>query len=157
MKKLLKSFIALSLIAMMCVCPIISSASSETVADNYAGTCDWLITIKNPETLTAATSTKTFVVSAVAVEGAAVTLYAYNSNTGLYEKIYDAAGLPLETTVGASGLYAQQITLKEGQNKLMVYATNGVDDQAIYLDINLLSEGFIDKIKSFTIDFVNMF
>ncbi len=156
MKKLLKTLIALSLTAMICVLPVAGFASGETVAADYAGSCQWLMTIKNPETLSAATSAKTFVISAAAVEGSVITLYALNPNTNLFEKLY-VDGAPLETAVGASGLYAQQITLKEGQNNLMVYATNGFDDQAIRLDINLLSEGFIDKLKSFTIDLVNLF
>ena len=39
----------------------------------------------------------------------------------------------------------------------LAYATNGFDDQAIHLEIKLLSEGIIDKIKSLTIDFANSF
>lgn len=156
MKRVLNTIIALALVAVTCLCPIVSSASSETVTLDYAGTCDWLITIKNPESVSSTTSAKTLVISAVAVEGAMITVYNLNPQTNLYEKMY-ADGAPLEAVVGASGLYAQQITLKEGMNNLMVYATNGFDDQAIRLDINLLSEGFIDKIKSFTIDFANMF
>ncbi len=156
MKKFLTTFIALALVALTCLCPLAASASSETVTNDYAGTCNWLITIKNPEAVSSTTSAKTFVISAVAVEGAMITLYNLNTETNLYEKIY-VDGAPLETVVGASGLYAQQITLREGMNNLMVYATNGFDDQAIRLDINLLSEGFLDKIKSFTIDFANMF
>ncbi len=156
MKKLFKTLIALSLVVLTCAYPILGSASSETVTADYAGSCDWLITVKNPEATPSDTSSKTFVISAVALEGTIITLYNFNPETELFEKLY-VDGEPLETVVGASGLYAQQITLQEGMNSLMVYATNGVDDQSVRLDINLLSEGFIDKIKSFTIDFANMF
>lgn len=156
MKKLFKTLIALSLVLMTCAMPLLASASSETVTYDYTGSCGWLITIKNPETESSTTSSKTFVLSAVAYEGTIITVYNLNPETNLYEKVY-VDGQPLETVVGASGLYAQQITLKEGANNLMVYATNGVDDQAVRLEISLLSNGFIDKIKAFTIDFANMF
>lgn len=156
MKKLFKTLIALSLVLMTCAMPLLASASSETITYDYMGSCGWLITIKNPETESSTTSSKTFVLSAVAYEGTIITVYNLNPETNLYEKVY-VDGQPLETVVGASGLYAQQITLKEGANNLMVYATNGVDDQAVRLEISLLSNGFIDKIKAFTIDFANMF
>lgn len=156
MNKLFKTITALSLAVLTCASPLLGMASSETVTADYAGSCDWLITVKNPEVNPSDTSTKTFVISAVALEGTIITLYNFNPETELYDKLY-VDGEPLETVVGASGLYAQQITLQEGMNNLMVYATNGVDDQSVRLDINLLSEGFIDKIKSFTIDFANMF
>lgn len=156
MKKLLKTLIALSLVAIICAMPIVSSASSEMVTRDYASSCNWLMTIKNPETAIYTTSTKTFVLSAVAIPGAIITVYNLNPYTNLYEKIY-VDGTPLESTVGASGLWVQQVTLAEGMNNLMVYATNGFDDQANRLEINLLSDGIIDKIKSFTIDFANLF
>ena len=156
MRKLFKTIIALSLTAIMCICPAVSNASSEMIAHDYAGTCDWLVAVKNPATISSTTSTKTFVLSAVAIPGAIITIYNFNPQTNLYEKVY-VEGEALETTVGASGLYAQQITLAEGVNNLLIYATNGFDDQATRLDINLISEGFIDKIKSFTIDFTNIF
>lgn len=156
MKRLLKTLVALSLTAIICAMPIVSSASSEMVTHDYASSCDWLMTIKNPETTVYTTSTKTFVLSAVAVPGAIITVYNLNSETNLYEKVY-VEGSPLESTVGASGLWVQQVTLSEGLNRMMVYATNGFDDQAIHLEITLSSEGIIDKIKSFTIDFANLF
>lgn len=156
MKRLLKTIIALTLSVMAITTPFMASAASETVTSTYAGSCNWLVTVKNPETVSSVTSAKTFVVSAVALGGTVITLYSLNPNTNLYEKLY-IDGAPLESAVGASGLYAQQITLKEGVNNLMVYATNGVNDQTIKLEINLLSEGLINKIKSFTIDFANMF
>lgn len=129
-----------------------ASASSETVTFDYAGSCDWLVEVKNPETVPATTSTKTFVISAVAVEGASITLYNLNPETNLYEKMYNADGVAIESVVGASGLYAQQITLKEGINNILVHATNGFDDEAIRLEINFLGENFLEKIKTFTVE-----
>lgn len=151
MNKILSSLLLISLIMSVLCCSSVSAASSESIPTDYTGSCDWLIEVKNPEIPSSTTSSKTFVVSAVALEGTIVTLYSLNSETNLYEKIYvDEA--PLESVVGASGLYAQQITLKEGLNNILVYASNGVSDETVKLEINLLSESFLDKIKAFTVD-----
>jgi hypothetical protein len=75
-----------------------------------------------------------------------------NPETNLYEKMYNAEGVAIESVVGASGLYAQQITLKEGINNILVHATNGFDDEAIRLEINFLGESFLEKIKTFTVE-----
>lgn len=154
MKKFFSLFLIFSLICVMGLSTITASASSETVTFDYAGSCDWLVEVKNPETVSSTTSTETFVISAVAVEGAVITLYTLNPETNLYDKMY-ADGVALESVVGASGLYAQQITLKEGINNIMVYASNGFDDEAIRLEINFLGESFLEKIKSFTVDITN--
>lgn len=156
MKKLLKTLIALSLTVVLGICPIAVSAASETLTNDYVSSCDWLATVVNPETLAVSTSSRTFVISAVAIEGSIITLYSLNPETNLYEKIY-VDGVPMETVVGASGLYAQQIILKDGINNLMVYATNGFDDQAIRLDITLLEETFLDKMWFAPVDLVTIF
>ena len=156
MKRFIKTLIALSLAVALGICPVVGFAAGETITHDYASSCDWLATVINPETLTSTTSSRTFVISAVAVEGSIITLYTFNPETNLYEKIY-VDGAPLETVVGASGLYAQQITLKDGANNLMVYVTNGFDDQAIRLDITLLEEAFLEKIWFSPLDLVNIF
>ncbi|MBR2476741.1 MAG: hypothetical protein IKB50_01250 [Clostridia bacterium] len=155
MKRFIKTLIALSLTAVLGLCPLTGFAASESITYDYASSCDWLVTVINPETLSSTTSSRTFVISAVAVEGSVITVYSLNPETNLYEKIY-VDGVPLETTVGASGLYAQQITLKDGTNNLMVYASNGVDDQAIRLDITLLEETFLEKLWFVPLDLVNL-
>lgn len=149
MKRFLSLILLVSLAVSSLFCVGVSAASSESIPVEYTGTCDWLIEVKNPETPSSSTSSKTFVVSAVALEGTIVTLYSLNSETNLYEKIY-VEEAPLESVVGASGLYAQQINLKEGLNNILVYASNGVNDETVRLEINFLGESFLDKIKSFT-------
>lgn len=155
MKRFIKTLIALSLAVALGICPLTGFAAGETITHDYASSCDWLATVVNPETLTSTTSSRTFVISAMAVQGAIITVYSLNPETNLYEKMY-VDGAPLETTVGASGLYAQQITLKDGVNNLMVYATNGVDDQAIRLEITLLEETFLDKLWFSPLDLFNL-
>lgn len=143
---------ALAALCVVCALPVLGFASPETLPASYGGNCSWLLDVKNPEGPATSTSNSVCVISAVGVEGTTVTLYSYNAATSLYEKIY-ADGVPLEAVIGASGLYAQQITLHDGMNKIMVTGTNGANEEVIRLDINVLGAGFLDKIKSFTVNF----
>lgn len=180
MKRLLALFITICV--MLSVCSIVASAEGEAVvsaievasaetvvipegavAKDYVGNSDALIDVKNPEGPSYTTSARTFVISAIAVEGATVTVLSLNSETGYYEKLYtevteivDGAPViktvPMESVVGASGLYAQQITLKDGINSILVYAAKDGLDETARFDINFLGESFLDKIKAFTVD-----
>ncbi|MBE7012986.1 MAG: hypothetical protein E7416_02795 [Ruminococcaceae bacterium] len=159
MKRLFALLISIFVIV-TCVCSVNVFAAEETVAVDYVGNSESLIDVKNPEGPSHTTSVKTFVISAIAVEGATVTVYSLNTETNLYEKLYTevvdennvTTVVPLESVVGASGLYAQQINLKEGMNNILVYASKDGMDETVRFDINLLSESFLDKIKAFTVE-----
>lgn len=151
-KRILTALLALCI----CAAPLCSFASPETLPASYGGTVDYLINIKNPDTVSSSTSTRTYVLSAVGVPGTTVTLYSMGED-GLFHKMY-VDGVALETVIGASGLYAQQITLIDGTNTLLVRCEGGEgEEQGVHLYINLLSQGFLDKLKSFTVDITNVF
>ena len=57
-------------------------------------------------------------------------------------------GVLMETTVGASGLYAQSVNLNAGKNNIMVVAENAGGIEVIKMEITL-NLGIVDKIKSF--------
>ncbi len=133
------------------------------IVSDYVGNSDAIIDVKNPEGPTYTTSAKTFVISAVAVEGATVTVYSLNTEKGYYEKLYNQVTeivdgvsvdktVPVESVVGASGLYAQQITLKDGMNNILVYATKDGLNETVRFDINFLGDSFLDKLKAFTVE-----
>ena len=70
------------------------------------------------------------------------------NKTNTYDKIY-ADGKALEATVGASGLYAQNIELKSGLNSIMVVASaNGETIETVKLEITLLKSSISDNVKS---------
>lgn len=141
---------AIAALCVVCASPLIGFASPETLPASYGGNCNWLVDVKNPEGPATSTSSKTCVISAVGVQGTTVTLYTYNQAASQFEKIY-VDGVALEANIGASGLYAQPVTLQEGMNKFLVLGTNGANEEVILLDVKLLGEGFLDKIKSFTV------
>ncbi len=137
------------LIVMTSVCALTAFATESSLPAYYSGTVDYLIDIRNPETIVSTTTNRNCVISAVAVKGTKVTLYAYNSATGTYEVLYNANGEKLETYVGSSGLYVQQITLKDGLNSIMVVAnSSSVEYEVVKLEISLLNSGYMDNVNA---------
>ncbi|MBQ8525897.1 MAG: hypothetical protein IJ460_04180 [Clostridia bacterium] len=163
-----KMFLSLIVTAFVLMTPVISLADTEdntiiysTSAEgalpaNYSGTASGIISIKNPSTLVSATTTKSYVISAVAQSGTAVTLYSYNSGTDKYEKMVSESGEIMQSTVGASGLYAQSVNLNAGKNNIMVVASNTSGTEVIKMEITL-NLGFVDKIKSFGVGISQIF
>ena len=150
MNRLSKFITALVLIVAMSSIPFVSGlASANSLPAYYSGTVDYLIDIRNPETIVSTTTNRNCVISAVAVKGTKVTLYAYNSATGTYDVLRNAYGEKLETYVGSSGLYVQQITLKDGLNSIMVVANSStVTYEGVKLEISLLNKGYMDNVNA---------
>ncbi len=150
MLKKFRIFTAAVLILALSVVPtLVGFASANSLPSYYSGTVDYLIDIRNPETIVSTTTNRNCVISAVAVKGTKVTLYAYNSATGAYEILRNAYGEKLETYVGSSGLYVQQITLKDGLNSIMVVAnSSSVTYEVVKLEISLLNQGYMNNVNA---------
>ena len=149
MLKISKILVSILLVCILSVAStIVSFASENSLPAYYSGTVDYLIDIRNPETIVSTTTNRNCVISAVAVKGTKVTLYAYNSSTGAYEVLRNSNGEKLETYVGSSGLYVQQITLKDGLNSIMVVAnSSSVTYEVVKLEISLLNKGYMDNVN----------
>ncbi len=150
MNKMTKFFTALVLIIVMSMASAVCTfAAGNSLPAHYSGTVDYLIDIRNPETIVSTTTNRNCVISAVAVRGTKVTLYAYNSATGTYEVLRNSYGEKLETYVGNSGLYVQQITLKDGLNSIMVVAnSSSVAYEVVKLEISLLNSGYMNNVNA---------
>lgn len=141
----LKRIITIILAMIICILPLSSAlAAPESFYGNPGSSSYGLMTIKNPEAVVSSTANKICVVSAVANPGTTITLYSYSSATGKYHKMY-SNGYALESTVGAAGLFAQNISLKTGTNSILVYATYGGQYQTVKLDITLLKSSVVDN------------
>lgn len=145
----LKFLTACVLIVILASMPLmVGATSASSLPAYYSGTVDYLIDIRNPETIVSTTTNRNCVISAVAVKGTKVTLYAYNSATGSYEVLRNAWGGKLESYVGSSGLYVQQITLKDGLNSIMVVAnSSSVTYEVVKLEISLLNKGYMENVN----------
>lgn len=140
--------IAVIAVLMSVMLPVAALASAETLPASYAGNVDYLIDIRNPESVISSTTGKSCTLSAVAVPGTVVTLYSFNESTNTYEKLY-SDGKALETTVGASGFYAQSISLKNGLNTILVVASTNKDTvETTRLEITLLKTNVSENVKS---------
>ena len=142
--KFIKIF-ALVLALIITVLPVSAFASAETLPAGYAGNSTSLITVKNPASVTSSTTNRICVISAVAVSGTKVTLYNYDSAKGQYTKMY-SDGKALEAVVGAAGLYAQSISLKNGVNTILVVASSGNNVETVRLDITMVKSEAADNI-----------
>jgi len=134
----------------------IAFAAPATVGVNEQGTTSGLIVITNPESTEVSVSQKEYVISGYGQEGTNVCLYLYSPSENLYRKVV-INGRSIEWEIGASRLFMLPVTLDTGSNKLMVRAEKDVYTyEIIKLDITLLKEGFLDRIKGLTIDIWNM-
>jgi len=149
MTRSLKLLISVLLIFVLSSMPIIAGAATATSLPSYfSGNVDFLIDIRNPETIVSNTTNRTCVISAVAVKGTKVALYALNYATGSYEILRNSWGGVMESTVGASGLYVQQITLKDGLNSIMVVGTSPSGAcESVRLEISLLNQGYMNNVN----------
>ncbi len=139
-------------VGLMCVFLLIlggisAFASPDTLPGDVVTTKEGLVYVKAPELESSSTTNAKLAISATASEGTVVTVYKYNFDTGLYEKLWmnDA---PVEATVGPSLLYVAQVDLTPGLNKFLV---RGAWDENTYavarFEVNLLNEDFMDRIK----------
>lgn len=126
---------------------ICAFASPDYIAADTVSTKDGLITVCAPEQTSSSTTNQKLAISAVASPGTVVTVYRYDGGSGYYQKIW-ANGSPLEASVGSSWLFATQVDLQPGLNQFLV---RGAWDENTYsvarFDVNLLNQGFMDRIK----------
>ena len=148
MKFTIKKLTALILATALIILPIVSLAAADNLPKDYEGNSNYLIDIRNPESVISSTTGKICVISAIALPNTTVTLYSLSTSTNTYEKMY-IDGKALEATVGASGLYAQSIELKNGLNNIMVVASsNGEVIETVKLEITLLKSSVSENVKS---------
>lgn len=122
-------------------------ASPDVLPGTVTSTAEGYVTLLSPEQLTTSTTNKNLPVSALAPNGTEVTVYRYNMTTGNYHKIVKNDA-PLEAIVGATSLFAGRVDLTPGLNKFLIRGAR--DDNTytvVHFEVNVLSEGFMDRIK----------
>ncbi len=122
-------------------------ATPDTLPADIVSSNESLITVRAPETTTVSTTNSKLAVSAVAAPGTVVTVYRYDAATDLFYKVM-LDNEPLESVVGSSWLFAAQVDLQAGLNQFIV--RGAIDEENFTIsrfDVNLLNEGFMDRIK----------
>lgn len=127
------------------------AAFGNTIALNTVGTRNDLIYIKRPESHSAATSDRTYTISAVGTQGTRIKIYRYNSAMGTANLIKG------ETQIGASGLYSVVVDLPDNSNIFLVTAENAEGSQVVRIDINKIKKSTVNKLKNVTVTVKNFF
>lgn len=109
------------------------------------------IDIYNPETVVSTTTQKDYVLSGVAKSGVIVSVYKYDKASASY-KLVTNGGVSAVQTIGASGYFAQRVSLTEGKNEILIRVDSSANassaSQLVSLEINLLVDSFWNKIRS---------
>lgn len=147
-KKLLTSICLLMAISMLSA--VCAFAAPYSLSQWAQGNSNSLIYIKKPASHSATTSERTYTVTTAGRSGVQVTIYRKNIYDGNFYKVYQG-GYLLSGTIGASGVYVVSIELREGGNKMRVYAENNNERQIIDIDITRLSQSQIDKINGLSV------
>jgi uncharacterized protein YfaP (DUF2135 family) len=135
---------------------IYTTSSDGSLGSNFAGNVSDIFSLKNPKDPASSTSTKSYVVSGIAQPDSTISLYAYNSATDRYDRMYTEAGVLMQTKVGASGLFAQSVNLNTGKNSIMIVATKGNNTQVVKFEITL-NQSLFSKIINFGTDLSQIF
>ena len=152
-----------SLLCILCALLIFAGtiavqAAPETVPAYDGGTTSGLMIVKKPETSVSSTTKKNYVLSAVCVSGAEVSLYSYDAAEGVFRLQKDGFGNALTKSVNAGGIYLQEVNLEKETNSLMLRAEYGQGNyQHVRLDITLLDQGLLDSIRGFAANFRSLF
>lgn len=148
-KKIFSVVLALLLIAAM---PITGFAGYGNYLPSYvAGNCNDLIYIKRPESHSASTSDKTYIISAVGSLGTDICIYKQNPKTGERYLVKNT------TQIGASGLYSAVVDLNDNSNVFYVYAQNGNREQVVKIDINKIKQSTVERLNRITVTIKNFF
>ncbi len=135
---------------------VYTTSAEGSLPATYSGNVDDIVSLKNPQLLISSTATKSYVVSAVAQTDSVICMYALNNQTGKYDKMYTDDGALMQSTIGASGLYAQSVNLNNGKNSFMLVALKGTNTEVIKFEITL-NQGIIAKILNIGSDLSQLF
>ena len=147
----MKKMIIAILCMMIVIIPFGAMAAPEFVGTTYEGNTVALFTVLNPDSFSTTTSNSTCIVSAAGTKNSTMAVYLYDASTGMYRKIntYVNDVKQNEKVVGVSGLYAEQVLLRNGLNKILVYAQLGSAIQAQRLEVTLVSDKFGGNLKAY--------
>ena len=135
MKKILISVVMLA--ALIGIFGMTAFAAPDSLTPDETGNTKSLITVTNPEGTSDLTFDNSYVFSGYGEIGTVVTIYNFNSETGLYEKLYKTVTTvgengvvstqqqSVSSTIGESTLFFNTVNLEQGSNSYMIYAEKG--------------------------------
>ena len=145
--------IAVFALAFALLCPVLSSAAPSSLPATAGSYTSNLVVITNPPSFSSTTQ-QGVVFCGYGESGTTVTLYLFNSVTQQYEKMA-VYGVPVTSTINASGVFWKKVNLPGGLNKILIYAENGSSVQAIRREVSVLNSSLADRIKEYTVNMSN--
>lgn len=147
MKKMLISVLLAMII--MWTASVAVFAHPESFVEGSQSAVTNLITIRKPDSASTSTVKTTYSVTGSGKEGVSICFYTYDGEKYVPQK--DASGNLVSYTIGASGVFYRQISLKEGENKICVRAEAADGTyQLSYLTINVIKSGVLTDVKTFS-------
>ncbi len=126
-------------------------AHPEYVQEGSHSTVSNLITIKKPDTATTATLKSTYSITGVGSTGVSLCFYVFDGTNYVAQK--NADGSVATYTIGSSGVFYRQISLKEGTNRIMVRAEAPDGNyQLKYLTINVVKSDVVADVQAFSLN-----
>ena len=135
MKKRIASLMILA--AIIGIFGMTAYAAPDNLAPDAVGNTKALVTVTNPEGTSDLTFDSSYVISGYGEVGTVVTVYFFNPETGLYEKLYKTVKTvgedgviatekqSVSSTIGGSTLFFNTVNLANGSNSYMLYAEKG--------------------------------
>lgn len=126
-------------------------AHPEFVQEGSQSTVSNLITIKKPDTPQTSILKSTYSITGVGSTGVTVCFYLFDGTNYVAQK--NADGTVATYTIGSSGVFYRQLSLKEGTNRILVraQAPNG-GYQLKYLTINVVKNDVMADIQAFSLN-----
>lgn len=126
-------------------------AHPEFVREGSHGTVSNLITVKKPDTATTSTVKSTYSITGVGSVGVSVCFYLFDGTA--YQPQKNADGTLATYTIGSSGVFYRQISLKEGTNRILVRAQAPDGNyQLKYLTINVVKSDVVADVQAFSLN-----
>lgn len=148
--KRIANLLLIALVFSFCMVPQVFAAPAEMASVPQSDGMLY-IDIYNPETVVSTTTQKDYVLSGMAKSGVVVSVYKYDKASSTYKLITSGGSVAVQT-IGASGYFAQRVSLSEGKNDILIRVDSSegsaVASQVVRLEINLLVDSFWNKIRS---------
>ena len=132
------------------LCPVLSLAAPAYLPANAGSNTSNLVVITNPPSFSTTTQ-KGVVFCGYGSSGTTVTLYLFNATSQRYEKMM-VYGVPVTSSINASGVFWKKADLPGGLNKVLVYAEKGNYHQVVRREVSVLNSSLVDKIKDYTVN-----
>lgn len=126
-------------------------AHPEHVQEGSHSTVSNLITIKKPDTATTSTLKSTYSITGVGSTGVSLCFYVFDGTQYTAQK--NADGFVATYTIGSSGVFYRQVSLKEGTNRILVRAEAPDGNyQLKYLTINVVKSDVVADVQAFSLN-----